>query len=225
MSHAAIAAVLASEDLSTSERLVAFSLAGFANSEHLAWPGTPVAAARAGLGRSAYLAARDRLLDRGLIVVDDQRAGCGQASTVRLVFAECGPWWEGRVNAQLLESVLAHSRARGPARLLLAVMAALAEHDGSLEGVSTEELRHAAGLADTTHRRARAALLGSGELVLTEDGGGRGRTNRWRIPHPVNSGARLRARVRGSRHQRPTRELSSPAPVPRVRRTCTARPR
>ena len=35
--------------------LVAFSLASFANREQRAWPGTPVAAARAGLSRSQYL--------------------------------------------------------------------------------------------------------------------------------------------------------------------------
>lgn len=56
--HSAIAAGLAAQDLSASERLVAFSLASFANSDQLAWPGTSVAAARAGLGRSAFLAAR-----------------------------------------------------------------------------------------------------------------------------------------------------------------------
>ncbi len=203
MSHAAIAAVLASEDLATSERLVAFSLASFANSEHLAWPGTPAAAARAGLGRGVFLAARDRLVARGVVVVEDVRGGRGQASVVRLVFALRGPWWEGGVNAQLLELVLAHSPARGPARLLLAVMAALAEHDGTVEGVSTEELRRAAGLADSTYRRARAALLGSGELVLVEDGGGRGRTNRWRIPH-----AHERGFAHASSHARP----SAPGP-------------
>jgi hypothetical protein len=60
MSHAAIAAVLRLEGVSAGERLAAFSLASFANREHRAWPGTPVAAARAGLSRSQYLAARGR---------------------------------------------------------------------------------------------------------------------------------------------------------------------
>jgi hypothetical protein len=59
MSYQAIAAALALEDLSAGERLVAFSLASFANREQRAWPGTPVAAARAGLSRSQYLAARE----------------------------------------------------------------------------------------------------------------------------------------------------------------------
>ncbi len=157
MSHTAISAVLATENLSGRERLVALSLASFANAEQLAWPGAAVAAARAGLGRSAYLVARDRLVARGLIAGGGQRAGRGQASAVRLLFAEHGPWWEGEVNAPLVEAVLAESRARGPARLLLAVIAALADAEGVLEGVSTEELRQVAGLADSTYRRARSA--------------------------------------------------------------------
>ncbi len=93
MSHAAIAAVMVAEDLSGHERLVAFSLASFANQEGLAWPGAAVAAARAGLGRSAYLAARDRLVERGMLALG-QPAGRGQASAVRLVLAERGPWWD-----------------------------------------------------------------------------------------------------------------------------------
>jgi len=67
MSHAAIAAVLRLEDVGAGERLAAFSLASFANREHRAWPGTQVAAARAGLSRSQYLAARDGLARRGLV--------------------------------------------------------------------------------------------------------------------------------------------------------------
>jgi hypothetical protein len=54
MSHAAIAAALAFEDVSAGERLAAFALASFANREHRAWPGSLVAAARAGLSRSQY---------------------------------------------------------------------------------------------------------------------------------------------------------------------------
>ena len=53
MSHAAIAAVLRLEGVSAGERLAAFSLASFANREHRAWPGTPVAAARAGLAAAS----------------------------------------------------------------------------------------------------------------------------------------------------------------------------
>ena len=70
VSHVAIAAALALSDVSAGERMVAFSLASFANREHRAWPGTRVAAARAGLSRSQYLAARDGLARRGLVVVE-----------------------------------------------------------------------------------------------------------------------------------------------------------
>ena len=78
VSHAAIAAVLRLEDVSAGERLAAFSLASFANREHRAWPGTPVAAARAGLSRSQYLAARDGLARRGLVEVDEPGGGRGR---------------------------------------------------------------------------------------------------------------------------------------------------
>ena len=181
MSHAAIAAVLERDDLSTAERLVAFSLASFANSDHLAWPGTPVAAARAGLPKSRYVEARDALARRGLIVIDDPSRGRGRSSTITLEFARSGPWWDGAVNAKLFEGVLGHSRSRGAARLLLAALAALADDEGTVENLSTDEVRDAAGLSDTTYRRARAALLLSGELDLLADGGGRSRMNRWRI--------------------------------------------
>ena len=80
MSRQAIAAALAREDLSCGERLVAFSLASFADRENRARPGTPAAAARAGLARSRFLEARDRLVRRGLVVVERccERAGSGE---------------------------------------------------------------------------------------------------------------------------------------------------
>ena len=62
MSHMAIAAALALEGVSGGERLVAFSLASFANREGKAWPGTPAAAARAGLSRARFLECRERLV-------------------------------------------------------------------------------------------------------------------------------------------------------------------
>ncbi|MGO9902934.1 MAG: hypothetical protein ACLP0J_25320 [Solirubrobacteraceae bacterium] len=126
------------------------------------------------------------------------------------MFAERGPWWDGEVNARLLEAALGASRARGSARLLLAAMAALADTDGVLEGVTTEELRQAAGLSNSSYRRARAALLACGDIALVEDGGGRGRSNRWRIPDP-------RALDRPSASAMSRRAAASdaiPAPVP-----------
>jgi hypothetical protein len=162
MSHAAIASVLAREDLSTAERLVAFSLASFANSDQIAWPSTALAAARARLATGRYLQARAVLARRGLIVIQGHGRGRSRSDTVSLGFARCGPWWDGGVNAQLVEAVLGRSRACGSARLLVVALAALADDEGTVEGLSTAEVRGAAGLSDTTYRRARAALLASG---------------------------------------------------------------
>lgn len=109
MSHRAIAAVLARDDLASGERLVALSLASFANSGNHAWPGAPTASARAGLGRSRYLEARERLVTRGLVVVDQRATGRGRSSVVSLAFADIGPWWEGEINVKLLDAVLGYS--------------------------------------------------------------------------------------------------------------------
>ena len=181
MSHTAVAAVLARDDLSIGERLAALSLASFANREHRAWPGNAAAAARAGLSRSRYLEAREQLLARGLIAVEEAGRGRGQTTTLTTLFAQFGPWWDADINAVLLERVLGRSRTRGAARALLATLAALADDAGAIDDVSTEELSRAAGLADSTYRRARNALLASGEAELVEDGGGRGRLNRWQV--------------------------------------------
>jgi hypothetical protein len=63
-------------------------------------------------------------------------------------------------------------------------MAALADGEGFVEDLSTEQLCVAAGLADRTYRRARQALLASGEVMLLSGLGGRGNTNRWQVPDP-----------------------------------------
>ena len=88
MSHVAIAAALALENVSAGERLAAFSLASFANREHRAWPGTRVAAARAGLSRSQYLAARGGLEKRGLVAVEESGVGRGHSPVVAVQFAQ-----------------------------------------------------------------------------------------------------------------------------------------
>ena len=75
---------------------MAFSLASFADRENRAWPGAPAAAARAGLRRSRYLRAREQLVRRGLIVVEDAATGRGRASTLALRFANDGPWYGAR---------------------------------------------------------------------------------------------------------------------------------
>ncbi len=184
MSRQAIAAALARDDLSTGERLVAFSLASFADRDSRARPGTAPAAWRAGLEKSWFLEARDALERQGLVVVEQTAAGRGRASTLALPFAEQGPWWDGDINAELFEAVLNYSRSRGSARLLLAAAAALADELRTVQGVTTQRLRAAAGLTDRTYRRARIALLAAGELVLHGGVGGRGNTNCWAIPDP-----------------------------------------
>jgi hypothetical protein len=184
VSRQAIAAALARQDLSSGERLVAFSLASFANRRHRAWPSALVAAARAGLGKSQYLRAREQLVRRGLVVVEEPASGRGRSTTLVLEFADTGPWWDGEINAELLEAVLSYSTARGPARLLLAAMAALAGSDGIVAGLTTEQLCRAAGVADRTYRWAREALIASGELTLLCGVGGRGNVNRWEVAIP-----------------------------------------
>ena len=156
MSREAIAAVLARTDLASGERLVALSLASFAGRENRAWPGAPAASARAGLSRSRYQQAREQLVARGLVAVDERVTGRGRASTVTLLFADAGPWWDGDINVELFEAVLTYSPARGPERLLLATMAALADERGEVCDLSTEQLCAAAGIADRTYRRARS---------------------------------------------------------------------
>ncbi len=194
MSRQAIAAVLARTDLASGQRLVALSLASFAGRENRAWPGAPAASARAGLSRSRYQQAREQLVARGLVAVGERATGRGRASTVTLMFADTGPWWDGDINVDLFESVLVYSRARGPERLLLSTMAALADEEGAVYDLSTEQLCAAAGIADRTYRRARAALLATGQLELVSGLGGRGNTNVWSVRDP-RAGQRLPHRV------------------------------
>ena len=180
--------MLARTDLASGERLVALSLASFAGRENRAWPGAPAASARAGLSRSRYQQAREQLVARGLVAVDERVTGRGRASTVTLLFADAGPWWDGDINVELFEAVLTYSPARGPERLLLATMAALADEHGDVCDLSTEQLCAAAGIADRTYRRARTALLASGRLDLVSGAGGRGNTNVWTVRDPRQAG-------------------------------------
>jgi hypothetical protein len=191
VSYRAIACALALEDVSIGERLVAFSLASYANRAHLAWPSARTAAARAALGRRQYLAARDRLIERGLITREDSGGG----AVIRLAFAEAGPSVEREVNAELFEAVLSRNRARGGARALLGALAALASVDGVVDDVSTEELCEASGLSDRTYRRARAELLARGEVRLEHAGGGRGCQNVWRVLGTGAAGDAVNARA------------------------------
>jgi hypothetical protein len=217
VSRQAIAAGLARGDLSAGERMVAFSLASFADRENRAWPGTPAAAARAGLRRSRYLEAREQLVRRGLIVVEEAASGRGRSSTLALRFANEGPWYEGEINAGLFEAVLGYSSARGPARVLLAAMAALADGEGLVEDLSTEQLCAAARVGDRTYRRARQALLGSGELNLLSGVGGRANTNHWQVMDPRQVAGEARRPSSGRRVAPPAgaRPLVVPLAEPR----------
>jgi hypothetical protein len=223
MSRQAIAAVLARADLSSGERLVAFSLASFADRENRARPGTPAAAGRAGLKRSWFLKAREALERRRLVVVEQAATGRGRASLLWLPFADAGPWWEGEINAELFEAVLSYSRAQGSARLLLAAAAALADEQRVVEGFTTRQLCAAAKVTDTTYRRARVALLKSGEFVLRRGLGGRGNTNCWEIADPRSHASPVaavgRRRVPPPAGQRPlvARVSSKPATAAQTR--------
>ncbi len=188
MSRDAIAAVLARDDLACGDRLAAFSLASFAGREHRAWPGAAAAAQRAGLSRSRYLQARDRLVRRGLVLIETEASGRGRSSTLVMAFAQTGPWWEGEINVDLFEAVLGYSPATGVARLLLAAMALLADEDGAVRDFTTEQICAAAGIAPKSYQRAKTELLASGALVLVNGVGGRGNTNVWTVLDP-----RLRA--------------------------------
>ncbi len=197
MSRQAIAAALARADLIGGERLVAFSLASFAGRDDRAWPGAAAAAARAGLSRSRYLYVRDRLVERGLVDVEKEASGRGRASLLALPFVSEGPWWDGEINAGLFEVVLSRTRRRGPARLLLSAMAALADVDGVVRGLLSEELCAAAGMADRTYRRARQELLESGELELVSGAGGRGNANVWQVRVPAAAAGGAAGRLFG----------------------------
>jgi hypothetical protein len=92
MSRQAIAAALARADLSSGERLVAFSLASFADRDNRARPGTPAAAGRAGLKRSWFLEAREALERRGWWLWSRRRTDGGGRARLWLAFAYAGAW-------------------------------------------------------------------------------------------------------------------------------------
>jgi hypothetical protein len=85
------------------------------------------------------------LLTRGLIEIQESGGGRGRSTTVLLRFVD-GARFDGPINAELFETVLCYSRSSGPGRLLVATIAALANEDRELRGVTAEELGAAAGL-------------------------------------------------------------------------------
>jgi hypothetical protein len=96
-------------------------------------------------------------------------------------------------------------------------MAALADGEGFVEDLSTEQLCAAAGVADRTYRRARQALLGSGELNLLSGVGGRGNTNHWQVMDPRQVAGEARRPSSGRRVAPPAgaRPLVVPLAEPR----------
>ncbi len=195
MSRQAIAAVLARTDLASGERLVALSLASFAGRENRAWPGAPAASARAGLSRSRYQQAREQLVARGLVAVDERVTGRGRASTVTLLFADAGPWWDGDINVELFEAVLsiqpgARARAAAPG------------DDGCGGGRARRGARpldrgavrcggdRGQDLPARAHRAARVGPARAGQRA-----GGRGNTNVWSVRDPREIGDARAARA------------------------------
>jgi hypothetical protein len=136
---------------------------------------------------------------------------------VTLTFAEHGPRLERDINAEPFEIVLSYSRTRGSGRLLIAALDGLSDSTGMVDSVTTDELRDIAGLADRTYRRAREQLLNSGDVQLVAVGGGRARTNCWRIRDPrlIEQRPLLAPRSRPalSRSARPLFASAKPGPV------------
>ena len=97
--------------------------------------------------------------------------------------------------------------------MLLATLAALANDEHQVIGLTTEDICTAAGLSDRTYRRARASLLTSGQVVVQSCVGGRGNTSRWRLADPRILGTPLpdRQRVAPARNARPLLSTAKPA--------------
>jgi hypothetical protein len=53
---------------------------------------------------------------RGLVGVDERATGRWRASTMTLAVAATGLWWDGPINAELVEAVLGYSRSVGQDR-------------------------------------------------------------------------------------------------------------
>ncbi len=88
---------------------------------------------------------------------------------------------------EAVRQVLERSKTKGAQRLILLVIAEHADHSG----IAWPSVQTIARLANCSARYVKdtIAKLKSGELVL-ERGGGRGRSNRYRIPlERVNSGS------------------------------------
>ncbi len=91
------------------------------------------------------------------------------------------------MSIEAVRHVLENSKTKGAQRLILVV---IAEH-ADINGIAWPSVETIARLANCSERFVKATIkkLKSGELVI-ERGGGRGRSNRYRIPlERVNSGS------------------------------------
>lgn len=91
------------------------------------------------------------------------------------------------MSVEAVRHVLEQSKTRGAQRLILLVVAEHADRNG----IAWPSVETIARLANCSQRfvKATIAKLKTGELVI-ERGGGRGRSNRYRIPlERVNSGS------------------------------------
>jgi hypothetical protein len=91
------------------------------------------------------------------------------------------------VSIEAVRHVLENSKTKGAQRLILVV---IAEH-ADINGIAWPSVQTIARLANCSERfvKGTIAKLKSGELII-EKGGGRGRSNRYRIPlERVNSGS------------------------------------
>ena len=95
----------------------------------------------------------------------------------------------GNVSIEAVRHVLENSKTKGAQRLILVV---IAEH-ADKNGLAWPSVQTIARLANCSERfvHTTIAKLKSGELII-ERGGGRGRSNRYRIPlERVNSGSAI----------------------------------
>ena len=91
------------------------------------------------------------------------------------------------MSIEAVRHVLEQSKTKGAQRLILLVIAEHADRSG-IAWPSVETIAHLANCSERFVKRT-IAKLDAGELVL-ERGGGRGRSNRYRIPlERVNSGS------------------------------------
>ena len=109
-------------------------------------------------------AARERLADAGELTPK------GRATRGRIVAAAADLMFEQGVAGTSLQDVQQAARVSG------------SQLYATNDRVTTAELCEAAGLAATTYRRARAALLAGDDVTIEDAGGGRGRCNVWQLP-------------------------------------------